>query len=96
MSTTFSRKLEDTIRTGLRHRGIEADVQTEKVRFTNLWRAYVISDQIEDMSHLERQDLVWRIVRDNLTPEEQLRISMILLLTPNESGSEPASTALSA
>ncbi|MBN1344832.1 MAG: hypothetical protein JXQ73_19215 [Phycisphaerae bacterium] len=32
----------------------------------------------------ERQDLVWRIIKQHFSAEEQLLISMILTLTPDE------------
>jgi hypothetical protein len=38
----------------------------------------------EQVNHTERQDVVWRILNRALTPDEQLRVSMVVTLTPKE------------
>lgn len=83
---TFGRRLRQSLEKGLEQRGIQATVETEAVRFTQLHRALVTSPQFEDMGHGERQDILWRILRDELSPEEQLRVSVVVALTPDEVG----------
>ena len=80
----LARKLTNALAAGLKSAGIQADIDTEPVRLTHLLRVYVVAKNFQEMRPSERQDLVWRIVDQALTPEEQLRISMILTLTPNE------------
>lgn len=43
-----------------------------------VWDGFVGREQIE------RQRTVWRVLREHLTPEEQLQVSAILTLTPEE------------
>lgn len=82
----FGDKLRSVLQRGLHERSIEARVSTEHVRRTTLHRAMVVSPQFEDMSHLERQEVVWQVIRSKLSPDEQLRISIVMALTPEEIG----------
>jgi hypothetical protein len=81
---TFEQKLVRTLREGLCAAGIEAEVDLEPIRGTKLRRVYVTSPTFEKLRHSERQDLVWRIVGFTFPQEDQLRISMILTLSPRE------------
>jgi hypothetical protein len=46
-------------------------------------RVFVPASKFKEMMHSERQDSVWRIVKEHLTPDEQLRISMIFAFAPD-------------
>lgn len=43
-----------------------------------VWDGFIGREQIE------RQRALWRVLREYLTPEEQLQVSAILTLTPEE------------
>jgi len=67
--------------------GIKAKVDIESValsRTNRLYRVWVLSPQFKPLWHSERQDLVWRIANRALSPDEQMRVSMILTMTPGE------------
>jgi hypothetical protein len=81
---TFEKKLVQTLRDGLNSAGIKAEVDLEPIRGTKLRRVYVVSPTFEKLRHSERQDLVWRIVNFTFPQEDQLKISMILTLSPRE------------
>lgn len=81
---SFVQRLSDALVEGLKIAGIEAKVQTEPVPHTRLHRVLVVASKFRQLRPSERQDLVWRIVSQDLSPEEQLRISMILTATPDE------------
>ena len=78
----------DRLKTGLINsldkNGIDAVVDTEKVPTTKLYRVIVLAPKFKALKHSERQNLVWRIADSALSPDEQLHISMILTLTPDE------------
>lgn len=63
---------------------IKAEVYTEPVPTTLLYRVTVVAPQFKALKHSERQSLVWRIAERALSPDDQLRISMILTLTRDE------------
>ena len=63
---------------------IKAEVATEPVPTTSLYRVTVVAPKFKALKHSERQNLVWRIAENTLSPDEQLRISMILTLTREE------------
>ena len=69
---------------GLKAGGIAAKVYVEPVPSTKLHRLTVLAPKFAALRPSERQDLVWRIVDDILDREDQLKISMILTLTPDE------------
>jgi len=84
-SPKFLKRLRDALVNDLRQAGIEdAKIKTEPVRTTKLHRVMVVAEQFKHLRPSERQDLIWRIASQVLTPEEQLRISMIVTVTPDE------------
>ncbi len=78
------KKLVTALQLGLREAGIRAEIETEPVQGTRLHRVYVVAPRFRSLRPSERQDLVWRIAQQVLTPEEQLRISMIMTVTRQE------------
>ena len=84
----FLEKLKSALKDGLADLGITAEVLSEPVRRTRLYRFYVISNEFEHMQHTERQEVVWRIVRDVLGIPGATRISMVLTLTMDEVGDD--------
>ena len=80
----FDAKLKQAIREGLARGGIEADISLERIPGTKLRRVLVVSKQFDKMRPSERQDLVWRIVGQRFSQEDQLLISMIVTLAPSE------------
>jgi hypothetical protein len=83
-SDALLERLQSALIAGLKTGGISAEVDIEPVEMTKLHRVTVLAPKFKKMMHSERQDLVWRIAEQVLTPEEQLLISMILTLTPAE------------
>ena len=81
-------RLLKAIKDGLSDANIVVRVDAERVKGTRLHRVYVIGDKLSALRPSERQNLVWRVAEQVLTPEEQLRISMIMTLTPEEAGYE--------
>ena len=88
--TALEQRLEHALEKGLSQRQIQAEIGTERVAGTELVRLIVVSDQFSQMYRSERQDLLWRIARENLNADDQFRISFILALTPDELGEESA------
>ena len=80
----FVTQLKKALVDGLKASGIRAKVHTEPVPTTLLYRVTVVAPQFKAMKHSERQNLVWRIAERTLSPDDQLRVSMILTLTRNE------------
>jgi len=77
-------RLAQSIRDGLKTAGIEAQVDTEPVKGTRLIRVFVVTDTFAKLRASERQDIVWRIIDRQFSPDEQLRVSMIYTATPDE------------
>jgi len=69
---------------GLKTAGIAARVVVEHVPGTKLHRVFVVATAFARLRPAERQDLVWRIADQALTPDERLRISMIYTVTKSE------------
>jgi hypothetical protein len=84
----FVDHLKDELTDQLKNVGIDAKVAVEAVPTTRLYRVMVQAPKFKALKHTERQDLVWRIAERVLSPEEQLRISMIVTLTPKEATGE--------
>ena len=60
------------------------EVSVEPIARTNLFRFRIVAPKFSKLRHIERQDLVWRVVRLHLGDDEQLRISTITTVTPSE------------
>ncbi len=82
--SSFLDRLETARTSSLGKNEITAKVDTEKVPTTKLYRVMVLAPKFKALKHSERQNLVWRIADSALSPDEQLHISMILTLTPDE------------
>jgi hypothetical protein len=73
------------LKQGLKRAGFGVDaIETEPIKGTKLFRVTLIAKGFEKIWVTERQDLVWRILNRELTPDQQLRISMVLTLAPSE------------
>jgi len=72
--------LEDALKSKIRN----SQVDIEKVGRTNRYRFVVVSDRFRRMNHPKRQNFVWDIAEKVLTPQEMLRVSMIITLEPND------------
>lgn len=84
----FLERLKKALVDGLGAVGIVADVDSEPVPTTKLHRLMVLAPKFKALKHTERQDLVWRIAEQTLSREDQLKVSMILTLTPAEADGE--------
>jgi hypothetical protein len=80
----FEREVRVILQQKLNEVGIPSNVNSEKVRGTKLHRFFVEARRFKEMSYTERQHLVWRIVERELSPENVLRISMIMTTSPGE------------
>ena len=80
----IERLLTEALADCLKKAGIDAEVSYERVLHTKLRRFTVIAKKFKSMRPSERQDLVWRIADQALVADEQLLVSMILTLTPDE------------
>lgn len=87
VSPPFVEQLKKALKQQLQDAGINADVDAEPAGGTKLYRFFVISDDFQQLSHSERQGVVWRIAQKELQPSDQVKISMILTLTQDENGS---------
>ena len=77
-------RLRRTLREGLAVSGIRATAKIEHVRGLNLYRVLVTAKGFDQLQPSERQDLVWRMIAQKFSDEEQLQISIVLTLTPDE------------
>ena len=81
----FVHRLKRALVEGLGVAGVDdVEVLAESIPGTHLHRITVVSEKFRQLQFSERQDLLWRIIRQRLTPEQELRISMILTLTPDD------------
>jgi len=69
---------------GLKEHRIIATVELEPSGAPGRYRLYVISQDFEPMAEAERQDIVWRVLKEKWTRENQLRITLSLALTKKE------------
>jgi len=81
---SFMERLKAALISALAANDISAKVRTERVPTTKLYRVGVLAPKFKALKHSERQNLIWRIADSALSPDEQLHISMILTLTPDE------------
>jgi hypothetical protein len=81
----FQKKLHAVLADGLKEAGIRSTtIRMERIPQTRLTRVLVTSPTFKQLRHSERQDLVWRIIGQHFTPDEQLHISMVMALAPRE------------
>lgn len=90
-SPEFLETLKRALADSLKEAGIEARISSERVPGTKLHRVWVLAPRFGRMMHPERQNFVWRIAKRAISPDDQMRISMIVTLTDEEAGLKPPS-----
>jgi hypothetical protein len=80
----FGERLQSVIENGLRSRNIDATVEIEHVPDVDMFRVLVTTPKFRNLWGSERQGLIWRIIEDAFSREEQYRISGVFALTPKE------------
>jgi acid stress-induced BolA-like protein IbaG/YrbA len=73
----------DTLAEALR-RQFQAQVDVEQVGQGLRYRFGVVSPHFAQLTQLQRQDAVWRVVDDTLPREATLDVSLILTFAPAE------------
>ncbi len=64
--------------------GIDANVQLEDSPLAGHYRLYVIADAFDRLLEIERQDILWRALKDVWSRDDQLRLTLSLALSPEE------------
>ncbi len=80
------KKLKASVVDGLDEYGIKAEVDLEPSGLPGRYRLYVVSKDFAKLQEAERQDVLWRVIKDRWTREDQLRITLSLALTEEEAG----------
>lgn len=81
----FKEQVCQALKEGLKTAGIRsAQVRSEPIPHTKMHRFFVFAKGFENLRPSERQDLVWRAVNREIPRDDQLRISMVLTMTPEE------------
>lgn len=84
LTTGARKKLETKVVEALAEHGYKAKVELEPSELPGRYRLYVVSPNFEKLSEAERQDVLWRILRSEWNREDQLRITLSLMLTEKE------------
>jgi hypothetical protein len=66
----------------LRRFGGEAEA--EKVDGNGRYRFILLSPQFKQMTHLQRQDEIWKVIDQVLTRDENMDVSIVLTFAPGE------------
>lgn len=77
-------RLRRALKQGLAVGGIRATARIEHVPGLNLHRVLVTAKEFDKLEPSERQNLVWRIIDQQFSSDEQLQIAIVLTLTPDE------------
>jgi hypothetical protein len=96
-SLTSSRmhRLREALRKGLHELGFDAEVEFERSDAPGWFRIYVFSNHFERFLESERQDILWRVIKERWDREDQLRVSLTLVFTKREwrgNGAAPRSS----
>jgi len=69
---------------GLDEHDLSATVELEASGLPGRYRLYVVSDDFTNLLESERQDIVWRVLKERWSREDQVRITLSLMLTERE------------
>jgi stress-induced morphogen len=72
------------LRTQFKSKLKASKVSFERIPGLKRYRIGIVSPGFKGVSHLKRQDRIWKVVDENLTPAESMRISLILAFAPDE------------
>lgn len=77
-------RLQESLASQLAEAGFEVIVELEESGLRGRYRLFVISNDFERLLELERQDIIWRALKEVWPREDQLRITLSLALTRAE------------
>lgn len=61
-----------------------AEVQWDPASPAGKVVGFLVWSGFQGIEHIKRQNRLWKVLRKNLSPQEQLKISAILAFTPEE------------
>jgi hypothetical protein len=83
--TDLARRVAASLRNGLDGAGFPVEaIETEPIKGTKLFRVTLVAKGLDKLWVSERQDLVWRMLAQSFSAQEQMRISMVVALAPPE------------
>ena len=78
------KKLRQAMEWGLAAAGVDAEVRISAVPGTRMHRVALVGPGLTSLGPSERHYLVTNILREQLTPEERVRVSLLYTLAPDE------------
>jgi hypothetical protein len=69
---------------GFAEHKLKAKVELADSGLPGRYRLFVISADFRRLTEAERQDMIWRILKDRWARDDQLRLTLTLALTPDE------------
>ena len=84
LSATEKKRLERLVVKGLEERQIKAKVDLEPSGLPGRYRLYAVSSSFAKLSEAERQDILWRVLKEQWSRSDQLRITLSVALTDKE------------
>lgn len=77
-------KIRRCMKDGLKEYGVDANVKWKRSGVLGKYWFYAISRNFEKWNHSERQDVVWRILKNNLETPDLVKITMVFTWTERE------------
>lgn len=84
LTSNQKKKLQEALRDGLDEYGIKAEIDLEASAAAGRYRLFVISEDFAQFNEAERQDVLWRVIKERWARQDQLRITLSLALTEAE------------
>ena len=84
LTTEQQDRLRGELTNGFAEREINARVELEESGLPGRYRIYITAPEFEQLTEVERQDVLWQILRERWTREDQLRITLALTLSQQE------------
>lgn len=77
-------RLTAAVLDGLREREIDGTVELEESGLPGRYRLFVVSPDFDGLLEAERQEIIWRVLKERWPREHQLRITLSVGLSPAE------------
>jgi stress-induced morphogen len=77
-------RLVKVIKDGLKAYNIRAKVEVQPTTIANTFDVWVISKDFEGSLLVDRDELVWRVMKEQFDTSELMRVLMIFAITPRE------------
>src|SRR5438477_37699 len=86
LNSPRKKRLLSAVKAGMEELGFSVMARFDPSALRGRYRLVIVSDDFKRLADAERQDLLWRVLKERWQRADQLRLTLTLALTRDEAG----------